>query len=116
MSNIYDTAYELEKNLREASVFTELSAAYTAMREDQVAFQLFEEFRNVQVGLEQKQMTGEAITDEDVASAQAVAEKASGNEVIQSLMAKEQQLSQLMEEVNAIITKPLQELYAPAQD
>ena len=53
MSNIYDTAYELEKNLREASVFTELSAAYTAMREDQVAFELFEEFRNVQIGLQQ---------------------------------------------------------------
>lgn len=116
MSNIYDTAYELEKNLREAAVFTELSAAYTAMREDQVAFELFEQFRNVQIGLQQKQMTGEAITDEDISSAQAVAEKASGNEVIQSLMAKEQQLSQLMEEVNAIITKPLQELYAPAQD
>ncbi|CZQ91898.1 Hypothetical protein Tpal_1480 [Trichococcus palustris] len=112
MSNIYDTAYELEKSLREVDVFKSLAVAYNEMTADGEASSLFKEFRDIQVNLQQKQMTGGEITEEDITNAQAIAEKASTNTIIQKMMEKEQQLSKMMEEINGIITKPLQELYS----
>lgn len=112
MSNIYDAAYDLEKSLREVAVFKDLAVVYAEMTADGEASSLFKEFRDIQVDLQQKQMTGGNITEEDITSAQAIAEKASANTIIQSLMEKEQQLSKMMEEINGIITKPLKDLYS----
>ncbi|MDE1548373.1 YlbF family regulator [Jeotgalibaca caeni] len=112
MKNIYDIAYDLEKALREQPAFITLTEAYQKIQENEEASQLFSEFSGLQQELQMKQMSGQEISDEDIAHAQEVAGRASQDELIQQMMSAEQQLSVVIEDINKIIIKPLQEMYA----
>ena len=62
-------------------------------------------------GLQQKQMNGEELTEEDMDYANDLYQKASSNEAIQTLMQAEQRLNVMMQDINRILTTSLQELY-----
>ncbi|MFC7372881.1 YlbF family regulator [Fictibacillus iocasae] len=113
MSNVYDIAYDLEKALRSSSDFQELKKMYDEVNANEDTKKLFEEFRDLQLGLQQKQMTGQEITEEEVQQAQSVFQSVQENETISKLMAAEQRMSMIVAEMNKIITKPLEELYGP---
>ncbi|ETY74434.1 YlbF family regulator [Lactiplantibacillus fabifermentans] len=110
--NIYDTANQLEQELRETKEFKELKAAYATMHENQSAFDLFKQFQEIQMQLSQKQMNGEELTDDEVSKAHDLADQVGNVDEIKALMGKERNLNQLMNDLNQIITKPVQELYA----
>ncbi|MGP6138953.1 YlbF family regulator [Jeotgalibaca sp. A127] len=112
MKNIYDIAYELESNLREQPAFKSLTEAYTAVQADEVARSLFGEFTGIQQQIQMKQMSGEGLDDEFIQKAQEIAGRAGENEMIQKMMTAEQQLSTVIEDINKIIVRPLQEMYA----
>ena len=61
--------------------------------------------------LQQKQYSGQEITEEDIQKAQELGQKVSENEYIKALMEAEQRLNTIMQDINRIITNPLQELY-----
>ena len=46
MSNIYDTANQIERELRELDEFKALQAAYEEVKADEAAYTLFKEFRD----------------------------------------------------------------------
>lgn len=110
-NNIYDTANQLERDLRELPAFKSLKEAYQAIQNDEEAKALFEEFRQVQLDLQKKHLEGQDIHPEDIQKAQEVGQKASGNAYVKDLMAAEQQLSQVLEDINRLITKPIQDIY-----
>ena len=112
MSNIYDTANQLERDLRELQEFKTVKESFEAIYADETARALFEEFRTVNVELQQKQFSGQEITEEDIQKAQELGQKVSENEHIKSLMEAEQRLNTIMQDINRIITNPLQELYS----
>lgn len=109
--NIYDTANMLEQQLRETKEFKELKTTYDAMKTDKAAFDLFKDFQEIQMQLSQKQMNGEELTDDEVQKAHDLADKVGNVDAIKALMGKERNLNQLMNDLNQIITKPVQELY-----
>ncbi|WP_412988300.1 YlbF family regulator [Pediococcus siamensis] len=109
--NIYDTANAMEEDLRHTTEYTNLVAAYAEMKKDEKAYQLFKDFQEVQVNLQQKQMNGEELSDDEMAHARDIAGQVGNVEVIKSLMDKERNLNQLLNDINQIITKPIQELY-----
>ena len=111
MSNIYDTANQLERDLRELQEFKTVKESFEAIYADETARALFEEFRTVNVELQQKQFSGQEITEEDIQKAQELGQKVSENDYIQALMEAEQRLNTIMQDINRIITNPLQELY-----
>lgn len=111
MGNIYDTANQLEKDIRELPMFLELKTAVEAMKADEEAARLFKEFQETQMTLQQKQMQGEEITEEDATNMQLVVEKIQTSDLIMTLMDKEQALSTYINDLNTIIMKPIQELY-----
>ena len=55
MSNIYDTANQIERELRELDEFKALQAAYEEVKADEAAYTLFKEFQGFQQGLQEKQ-------------------------------------------------------------
>lgn len=116
VNNIYDSAYQLEKDLRELPAFTTLTETYNKVKEDPEAWALFQEFASVQQEMQMKQMSGEEFSEDYVQRAQDVANRATTNEEIAAMMNAEQQLSMVIQDINNIIMKPLQELYAPAQE
>lgn len=111
-NNIYDTANQLERDLRELPAYKALEKAFDDIQADEAAKAVFEEFRQVQLDLQEKQMTGQDITPEALEKAQEIGQKASANELVKALMAAEQQLSLVFEDINRLITKPIQDLYA----
>lgn len=109
--NLFEAAQELEKNIRESEEFQQLQQRYTELNEDETAKNLFLNFRNIQMELQQKQMMGEPISDEEVQNAQQVVAVVQQNEKIVALMEAEQRMSGIITEINKVVMKPLEELY-----
>ena len=110
--NIYDTANQLERELREMDQFKKVQECLANIEANEEAKSLLDEFRIINVTLQQKQMSGEEITQEDIEKAQALGQRAGENELVKELMTAEQMLNMVVQEINQIITKPLQEMYA----
>ena len=109
--NLYDYANEMERAIRQSEEFTQLKAMYDAVNKDESARGIFENFRDIQLGLQEKQMSGEEITEEEVEQAQKTAQLVQQHEIISKLMESEQRMSMLIQELNKVIMKPLEELY-----
>lgn len=111
MSNLYDTANQLERELRQSAEFLAVKEAFEQVQQQEVAKKLFEEFRDVNVALQKKQLSGQEVTDEDVEKVQELYEKASQNELIKTLTEAEQRLNIIMQDINRILTASLHEVY-----
>ena len=82
------------------------------IKENEESKKLFDEFRETQMSFQQKQMQGEEIPEEDLQKAQEQAQAIEKDENISELMNAEQKMSQVFQEINQIIVKPLDEIYA----
>ncbi|API89084.1 hypothetical protein BKP56_07380 [Marinilactibacillus sp. 15R] len=109
--NIYDTANQLEREIRETEQFVKLQEAFTAVKNDEEASKIFEEFRSVQQVLQQKQMSGQEITEEEAQHAQEISGKIGQNETISGLLEAEKQVGQMIDDINQVVLKPVRELY-----
>lgn len=115
-ANIFDTAYTLEKNIRESAEFVDLKIQYASLYADEAARKLFDDFRTVQMNLQKKQMTGQPISQEEVVQAQQMVSVIQQNNKITRLIEAEQKMSSVIAEINKIVMKPLEELYSQQQD
>lgn len=115
MSKVYDSANELEKAIQESEEFVDLKAAYDKVMADPNSKEMFDNFRNTQLELQQKQMQGEEISEEEVEKAKQVVEVVQQHEEISKLMEQEQRVNVLINDISRIITKPLEELYGAQQ-
>ncbi|KAA9031636.1 YlbF family regulator [Niallia endozanthoxylica] len=109
--NLHDSAYELEKALRSSDEYKTLKNLYDEVNADSAANDLFGKFRQMQLEMQQKQMMGQDISQEEIANAQILVSDVQKNEKISKLMDAEQRMSQIITELNQIIIKPLEELY-----
>jgi cell fate (sporulation/competence/biofilm development) regulator YlbF (YheA/YmcA/DUF963 family) len=109
--NLHDAAYELEKAVRQSEEYTRLKTMYQEVNADESSKKMFESFRDIQMRLQQKQMMGEEITQEEVEQAQQTVALVQQNPKIAQLMEAEQRMSMVIADMNQIIMKPLEELY-----
>lgn len=110
-NNVYDAAYSLEKAIRESDEYTQLQQMYKEVNADPASKSMFDNFRQIQMNLQQKQMMGQDITEQEVQEAQATVAVVQQNEKISRLMQAEQRMSMIIGELNQLIMKPLEELY-----
>jgi cell fate (sporulation/competence/biofilm development) regulator YlbF (YheA/YmcA/DUF963 family) len=111
--NLHDSAYELEKAIRNSDEYTTLKRLYDEVNADSSAKEMFDNFRNMQMSLQQKQMMGQEITQTEVEQAQNVVALVQQNPKISQLMEAEQRMSMIVAELNKIVLKPLEDLYGP---
>lgn len=104
--NLYDVAYGVEKAIRESDEFKQLKQLYDQVNNDEGAKKLFESFRNIQLSLQQKQMMGEDISQEEVEQAQRQVALVQQHDTIAKLMEAEQRMSVVIGELNQIMLKP----------
>lgn len=109
--NIYDDLNNLEATFRKTAEFGEVEKAVEVVKADEEALTLFKKFRDIQLTLQQKQMAGEEIGEEELQSAQETAQLAQGNAKIMAMLESEMKLSGLIEEVNRVLMKPVQDIY-----
>lgn len=110
-NNIYDTANQLEKELRESEAYANLADAFKNLQADTEASSLFQTVQEIQMKLQQKQQAGEEVTEADIQEAQQTSAEAAENDKVQALMNSEQQVSTMINDLNQIIMKPIQDLY-----
>ncbi|ALC91959.1 hypothetical protein AM500_20800 [Bacillus sp. FJAT-18017] len=113
--NFYDAAYELEKAIRESNEYKQLRQVYDEVNADPSARTMFENFRQIQMNLQQKQMSGQPISQEEVDQAQKSVALVQQHPTISRLMETEQRMGMVIGELNKIIMKPLEDLYGPLQ-
>lgn len=111
-TNIYDSANQIEREIRQMPEFLALKEAFENIKANEEDFKLFRSFQDLQADLQQKQMQGEEFSEEDVAQAQALAEQVQKSDLINDLMAKEQSFSTIINDLNRVIMTPIHELYA----
>ncbi|EXJ22346.1 hypothetical protein ADIAL_2248 [Alkalibacterium sp. AK22] len=109
--NIYDTANQLEQDLRNTDEFKSLDAAFNAVKNDEEASSVFDEFRQVQQTIQQKQMMGQEVSEEEAKQAQEISGKIGENELISNLLEAEKQVGQMIDDINQVVLKPVRELY-----
>lgn len=110
-ANMYDFAHDLEKAIRQSNEYLELKELIEAVNQDDIAKKMFDHFRELQLQLQQKQMMGHEITQEEIDHAQKQLQLVQQHPTISRLMEAEQRLSLLFGELNKIIMKPLEDLY-----
>ncbi|MBO8156166.1 MAG: YlbF family regulator [Bacillaceae bacterium] len=112
MANVYDYAHDLEKGLRESEEYKGLKQAYDAVMNDESAKRMFDDFRETQIVLQQKQMQGQQISEDEVEKARKMVELVQQHPQISKLMEQEQRVNTLINDISKIITKPLEEIYS----
>jgi cell fate (sporulation/competence/biofilm development) regulator YlbF (YheA/YmcA/DUF963 family) len=109
--NLHDAAYALEKAIRQSDEYKQLQQMYHEVNADPAAKNMFDQFRQIQMNLQQKQMMGQEISEQEVQQAQSTVAVVQQNEKIAQLMQAEQRMSMIIGELNQLIMKPLEELY-----
>ena len=109
--NIYDDLNRLEASFRKTTEFAEVQQAVEVVKADEEALALFKNFRKIQLDMQEKQMQGEEVDAEELEYAQKTAQLAQTNEKIMAMLEAEMKLSGLIEEVNRVLMKPVQEIY-----
>lgn len=109
--NLYDSAYALETAIRQSDEYAQLKQAYNEVNADPEAKKMFDQFRQIQMNLQQKQMMGQEISEQEVQQAQSTVGFVQQNPKISQLMQAEQRMSMIIGELNQLIMKPLEDLY-----
>ncbi|MEE8823983.1 hypothetical protein LASUN_16190 [Lentilactobacillus sunkii] len=105
------TVNQLQSELITSDEFTEIQAAYDALKKSLDDYKLFNDFQDAQQNLQQKQMQGAQPTQDEIQNIQAIAGKMRESKLISELMTKEKALSQLLSDINNTVTKPISDLY-----
>lgn len=116
MNNIYNEINALEGAFRKTNEFSALQKAIETVKADENAAKLFKNFRNVQLKLQEKQMQGAQIEEDELQYAQKTAQLAQQNEKIANMLQTEMALSGLIEEINRVLVKPIEGLYKELND
>ncbi|NRD78346.1 YlbF family regulator [Bacillus sp. BRMEA1] len=109
--NLHDSAYAVEAAIRGSEEFLNLKRMYDQVNADPAAKKMFDQFRQIQMNLQQKQMMGQDISEQEIQQAQSSVTLVQQNPKIASLMQAEQRMNTVIGELNQIIMKPLAELY-----
>lgn len=110
-TDILADAKQMATALQESAEFKALSDAYETMKQNQTAFETFKKFQTMQMNLQQKQMQGQDLTEDEMNQARDLASSVGNFEEVKTLMQKEEAVNNLLNDLNNVITKPIQDLY-----
>lgn len=110
-ADILADAKTMADTFKATDEFKGLSDAYNVMKENQPAFDTFKQFQNMQMTMQQKQMQGEELSEQEMNDVRELATKVGNFEEVKTLMQKEEAVNNLLNELNNEITKPIQDLY-----
>ncbi|MNH74986.1 hypothetical protein D3C87_398360 [compost metagenome] len=109
--NIYDKAHELAQALRDSQEVQEITAAVKLIDADPESKRMLDDFRNRQNELQQRMMSGDMPSPEEMENMEKQFEVLSLNLNIRRLFDAERRLSVIIQDVNKIIADSLQHLY-----
>jgi cell fate (sporulation/competence/biofilm development) regulator YlbF (YheA/YmcA/DUF963 family) len=96
--------------LRESSEIKELKQLNDKIKEDPDSKRMLDDFRGRQMELQQKMMAGEMPSQEDMGKIEKLYEVINLNPSLRGIFEAERRLSVIMEDVQRIISEPLQDV------
>ena len=102
--NIYDKANELAKSLRESQEVADIKSAMKLIDLDLDSKRMLDEFRAQQNAMQQRMMSGDMPSQEEMGQMEKQFESLSLNLNIRRLFDAERRLSVIIQDVNKIIT------------
>ncbi|WP_339316291.1 YlbF family regulator [Paenibacillus sp. FSL R10-2734] len=109
--SIHDKAHELAKAIKESSEVADITNAMKLVETDPEAKAMLDNFRNGQLELQQRMMSGDMPPQEEMEKMEKLFEVLNQNLGIRRLFDAERRLSVVIEDVNKIITESLSQLY-----
>ncbi|SMF76551.1 Cell fate regulator YlbF, YheA/YmcA/DUF963 family (controls sporulation, competence, biofilm development) [Paenibacillus uliginis N3/975] len=113
--NIYDKANDLARAMKESQEVQEITSAMKLIEADPESKQMLDSFRERQMEVQQRIMTGDMPSQEEMEKMEKLFEVLSLNLNIRRLFDAERRLSIIIEDVNKIISDSLQHLYGSTQ-
>ena len=110
MSNIYDLANELSRNLRELPEYKAVAESKKAVDADSEAKAIFTDYPAFQQELQGMAQSGQMPTQEVQDKMKSFGDKIQGNHALTEFFNKQQQLSIYLADIERIIFDPVQEL------
>lgn len=111
MVNIYDTANDLSRQLKETQEYQNLKKAFDDLKAEKDTFETFKKFQQMQANAQQKQMTGQKLSQDEINAIQTIAKEISTQPAVQTLMNQERAVDNMLQQLNKTIISPIQELY-----
>jgi cell fate (sporulation/competence/biofilm development) regulator YlbF (YheA/YmcA/DUF963 family) len=108
--NIYDKAYDLARALRESNELKEMKQLNEQIEGDPDGKRMLDDFRQRQIELQQKMLSGEMPSQEEMEKMEKLYEVISLNPSLRRLFEAERRMGVIMEDVQRIISEPLQEV------
>lgn len=112
MVNIYDKANEFEKVLRESEEYKTVQAATDAVAEDKEANELYSKFIATQQKFMQSFDAGQQPAEEDIKDFEQLQKDLMANEKVVALVQAQQRLQVVVEDLNRVMFKPLEDLFS----
>ncbi|MDR0266852.1 YlbF family regulator [Paenibacillus sp.] len=109
--NIYDKANELAKALKESQEVQDITSAMSLIEKDPESKSMLEDFRNRQMEIQQRMMSGDMPSQEEMEKMEKLFDVLSLNLNIRRLFDAERRLSVIIEDINKMISDSLQNLY-----
>lgn len=110
MSNIYDTANELSRGLRELSEYKAVKEAKVAIQADEQASKIFADYIAFQQEIQVMAQTGQMPDASFQEKMQTFSNLIQGNALLSDFFAKQQQLSIYLSDIEKIVFEPVSEL------
>ncbi|HBS45281.1 MAG TPA: hypothetical protein DEA91_13950 [Paenibacillus sp.] len=108
---MHDKAHELAKAIKESTEVADITNAMKLVETDPEAKAMLDNFRNGQLELQQRMMSGDMPPQEEMEKMEKLFEVLNMNLGIRRLFDAERRLSVVIEDVNKIITESLSQLY-----
>ena len=110
MSNIYDSANELSRGLRELPEYKAVKEAKDAIQADAEAHKIFEDYIAFQQEIQMMAQTGQMPDASFQGKMDSISKQIEGNELVSSFFNKQQQLSIYLSDIERIVFEPISEL------
>ena len=110
MSNIYDSANELSRGLRELPEYKAVKAAKDAIQADEQASKIFADYLAFQQEIQVMAQTGQMPDASFQEKMEDFGNKIQGNSLLSAFCAKQQQLSIYLSDIEKIVFEPISEL------
>ena len=110
MSNIYDSANELSRGLRELPEYKAVKAAKDAIQADEQASKIFADYLAFQQEIQVMAQTGQIPDASFQGKMENFGKQIQGNSLLSEFFAKQQQLSIYLSDIEKIVFEPISEL------
>ena len=110
MSNIYDSANELSRGLRELPEYKAVKEAKDAIQADAEANKIFEDYIAFQQEIQVMAQTGQMPDASFQGKMDSISKQIEGNDLVSSFFNKQQQLSIYLSDIERIVFEPISEL------